>query len=111
MKVWCPCRQPQQHRSLELANISTLASYEGASRIGGLDELATCCAAQRIQRQVRRAPLTRCNPDIKRQCQGMIADIGRVMTGRAGALYHRLPQHIVEALHILNCELPRIEQR
>src|SRR5579884_3547339 len=87
VEVGRPRGQPTQRRAFELTDVGPFAGKKRAARIGGVDERAGGMVAQGIERQVRRAPARVRYADVQRYGQGMVADVGRVVTGGAGSYY------------------------
>ena len=111
MEVRRPRRQRAQRRSLEAADVLPLAGHQRPARIGGLRDRAGRLVSQGVERHVRRSPARVGQADVERQRHRVVAGVGRVVAGRAGALDHRHAEVVVQAGDAGDGDRLAVEQR
>jgi len=119
VEIRCARGEPAQNGPLDFADISALPGDQGTSRIGNPKNLPgerPLPAGQGEHRQTgnvenRRALRPRVgDPDVERRLEGMVADIGRIVTGATESGKARDAKRIVEARNACNVDVGRIEQ-
>src|SRR5262249_44481850 len=99
-----------EYGALELADVLPLAGEQRAAGVGCFAGLARGLVAEGIQRHVRRADAVVGQADVDRQGDGVVADVGRVMAGGAGAADRAHAEVVVQAADAGDVNADVVEQ-